>query len=165
MINMEKNNVFDTNCPMARVTEFLGDGWTLLLLREAFIGTRRFNDFERELGIARNILSVRLKKLVEAGIFERTPSSEDGRVVEYRLSEAGLALLPVLISLSQWSTQWLCSGEDVVRFIDSDSGEEIPTMQVIDSQGRPLERHRIRMVAGKRADETIKARYARAASG
>ena len=162
---MEKINAFDTNCPMARVTEFLGDGWTLLLLREAFIGTRRFNDFERELGIARNILSVRLKKLVEAGIFVRTPSSQDGRVVEYRLSEAGLALLPVLISLTQWSTKWLCSGDDVVRFVDKESGEEIPTMRVTDAQGRPIDRHQIRMVPGDRADDTIKARYARAASG
>lgn len=161
---MEKINAFDTNCPMARVTEFLGDGWTLLLLREAFIGTRRFNDFERELGIARNILSVRLKKLVDLGIFVRKPSSQDGRVVEYRLSEAGLALLPVLISLSQWSTKWLCSGDDVVRFVDKESGEEIPTLRVTDRQGRPIDRHQIRMVAGERADDTIKARYARAAN-
>ena len=162
---MEKINAFDTNCPMARVTEFLGDGWTLLLLREAFIGTRRFNDFERELGIARNILSVRLKKLVDLGIFVREPSSQDGRVVEYRLSEAGLALLPVLISLSQWSTKWLCSGDDVVRFVDRESGEEIPTLRVTDRHGRPIDRHQIRMVAGDCADDTIKARYARAVAG
>ena len=73
-----------------------------MVLREAFLGTRHFNDFERQLGVARNILSDRLKKLVEADVLKREASTADRRVVEYRLTEAGKALAPVLISLAQW---------------------------------------------------------------
>lgn len=148
---------------MARVTELLGEPWTLLVLREAFLGTRRFNDFERELGIARNILSVRLKKLVEAGVLERTRSQTDRRVVEYRLSRAGLELTPVLVSLSQWACRWLCDRDTPLRFVEHDTWQEVPTVQVRGADGRILDARDLRMVAGPDADALLAARFDRLA--
>ena len=82
---MKRTSYADMPCPMAQTLERVGEWWSLLILREAFRGTRRFGDFERRLGIAKNVLSARLKHLVEAGVLERRPSTEDAREVEYRL--------------------------------------------------------------------------------
>ncbi|MCP1677104.1 DNA-binding HxlR family transcriptional regulator [Natronocella acetinitrilica] len=156
---MKANDPLKSNCPLARAMEILGEGWTLLVLREAFLGTRRFNDFERELGIARNVLTVRLRKLVDAGIFDRVPSAEDRRVVEYRLSRAGRELVPVLVSISQWSMTWLCDQQVPVRFVDRASGEEIPPVQVRNRLGEVLGARDIVMLPGPGADAAVKRRY------
>lgn len=158
---MSKSDVSQGNCPIARVMELLGEGWTLLILREAFLGTRRFNDFERELGVARNILSIRLKKLVEAGLLERKPSASDRRVVEYRLSDTGKSLFPVLVALTQWAGQCLCDDSEPVRFIERASGDEIAPVTVHNRKGEPLGLHDIAMVAGPGADKQLRERYER----
>src|SRR6056297_2935760 len=124
MSSMTQNNVFKCNCPLARVTEVIGEPWTLMVLREAFLGTRHFNDFERELGIARNILSARLRKLVDVGMLERVQCPADRRAYEYRLTEAGRDLMPVLVGLIQWAGRWLCAGESATRFVERDTGRE-----------------------------------------
>ncbi len=160
---MTSTNAFLSNCPIARVTQLLGEGWTILILREAFLGTRHFNDFERELGIARNILSARLKKLVEFGLMHRTPCSNDARVIEYRLSEAGQNLFPVMIALAQWSSQWLCECSDALSFVERSTGDVLPTMKVRNQQGRELALHEVIMVAGEDADSLLKERIERGA--
>ncbi len=157
---MTKANPFASNCPIARVTRLIGEPWTLMVLREAFMGTRHFNDFERQLGLARNVLSDRLKKLVEAGVLRRDASSSDGRVVEYRLTVAGKALAPVLISLSQWACENLACQQSPMRFVERASGREIPPIRVRDQDGRALELAEIAMVAGPDADELLQARFA-----
>lgn len=93
-------------CSIARTLEHVGDRWTLLVLREAFFGTRRFEDFHRNLGIARNILSDRLDVLVGAGILERRRYSERPPRDEYRLTEKGLGLNDVLLALKSWGDRW-----------------------------------------------------------
>ncbi len=90
------------NCSIARTLEIVGERWTLLVLRECFAGTRRFDEFQRRLGIARNVLQTRLSGLVEEGILERRPYQERPPRHEYRLTEAGRDLLPVLIALMNW---------------------------------------------------------------
>ncbi|MBD3896094.1 helix-turn-helix transcriptional regulator [Halomonas sp. ML-15] len=160
---MTRTNVFQSNCPMARVTEIIGEGWTLMVLREAFLGTRHFNEFERELGIARNILADRLKKLVEAGLMERAASTTDRRVVEYRLTWSGQALFPVLIGLTQWASEHLCDGQASMRFVEKESGREVAPVGVLSADGRPLKLADIAMVAGPDADPSLGARLAKAA--
>jgi DNA-binding HxlR family transcriptional regulator len=135
------------NCPLAAAMSVLGEGWTLLVLREAFLGTRQFKDFERELGIARNILSNRLRKLVDQGLLHRVPAQNDRRVVEYRLTDASRALLPSLVALSQWAGEWLCQPKHPVRFIDSASETEVAPVRVCNQQGEALEPHQLRMAA------------------
>jgi len=158
---MTKTNVFDCNCPMARVTEVIGEPWTLMVLREAFLGTRHFNEFERELGIARNSLSVRLRKLVEAGVLERLQSETDRRSFEYRLTDSGRGLMPALVALAQWAGDCLCDGSTATRFVERRTGREIPAVAVRSANGRVLDADEIAMVPGPDADEALRARYQR----
>jgi DNA-binding HxlR family transcriptional regulator len=96
------------NCSIQRTLEIVGEKWSLLVLREAFYGVRRFSDFEHALGCARNILSARLATLVEHGILAREPYREPGSRVryEYRLTEKGIELFPAIVALMRWGDRW-----------------------------------------------------------
>lgn len=146
------------NCPIARVTALLGDGWSLMIIREAFLGSRTFNAFEKRLGIARNILSDRLRKLVEAGLLKRKASETDRRVVEYKLTRSGRALFPVLIALSQWSEQHLSDCSHSLRYVERATGEEIRPVRVLSADGRELDVHELAMLPGPDADPALRAR-------
>ncbi|HEY5726069.1 MAG TPA: helix-turn-helix domain-containing protein [Methylomirabilota bacterium] len=94
-------------CSIARALELVGDRWTMLVIREAFMGTRRFDDFQRNLGCARNVLTDRLGRLVEVGILRRTPYQERPRRHEYRLTRQGVELWPAMMSLKTWGDRYL----------------------------------------------------------
>ncbi len=94
------------DCSVARTLDVVGDKWSLLILRDAFYGVRRFDDFQEDLGIARNVLTDRLQKLVATGVFERRPYEERPPRYEYRLTEKGRALLPVLLAMIAWGDRW-----------------------------------------------------------
>jgi DNA-binding HxlR family transcriptional regulator len=89
-------------CSIAGALEIIGERWTLLVVREAFLGTRRFDDFQRELGVARNVLQTRLSRLVDEGVLERVRYQERPERYEYRLTDKGRDLWPVLHSLMLW---------------------------------------------------------------
>ena len=93
-------------CGLPAALEAMGERWSFMILRAAFNGVRHFEEFLSELGIARNILSGRLTKLVEVGILKRTPCPDDRRKVIYRLTDKGLDLLPAMIALRQWGERW-----------------------------------------------------------
>src|SRR4029450_12935857 len=95
------------NCGIAQALEAIGDWWTLLIVRDAFFGTRRFGDFEASLGIARNILSSRLHHLVDHGGFERIAVGSGRQRFESRLAPKAEALLPILTGLRDWSDEWV----------------------------------------------------------
>jgi DNA-binding HxlR family transcriptional regulator len=97
-------------CPIARALSVVGDRWALLVVREAFLGTLRFEDFQERTGAARNVLSDRLEKLVEHGVLERHPYQEKPTRHEYRLTEKGLDLYPVMMALVRWGDRWLDDG-------------------------------------------------------
>ena len=99
---MERDWFTNENCSVARTLEVVGERWTMLVLREAFFRVRRFEEFQRNTGAARNILSDRLRRLVEHGILERRRYQDHPPRFEYRLTEKGVDLYPVLISLMQW---------------------------------------------------------------
>ena len=96
------------NCSIRRTLEIVGEKWTLLVLREAFYGVRRFDDFHRALGCARNLLTARLRTLVAEGILSRRPYHKPGRRsrYEYRLTDKGMELFPALVALMQWGDRW-----------------------------------------------------------
>jgi DNA-binding HxlR family transcriptional regulator len=96
----------DQNCSIARSLEILGDRWTILVMREAFMRVRRFEDFQRNLGVARNVLTDRLGRLVEEGILERVPYQDRPARFEYRLTEKGIDLWPVMMALLQWGDRY-----------------------------------------------------------
>jgi DNA-binding HxlR family transcriptional regulator len=98
------------DCSVGKTLEVVGERWTLLLLREAFYGVRRFDEFQRNLGVARNILTDRLQRLVGHGIFERRQYSERPPRFEYRLTQRGIDLYPALISLMAWGDRYLAEG-------------------------------------------------------
>jgi DNA-binding HxlR family transcriptional regulator len=96
------------NCSIAATLELVGEKWTLLILREAFFGVRRFEDIQRGVGCARNLLSARLAKLVEYEVLRREPYQEPGRRrrYEYRLTAKGKELFPVVVALMDWGDRW-----------------------------------------------------------
>jgi DNA-binding HxlR family transcriptional regulator len=96
------------NCSIRRTLDVVGERWTLLVLREAFSGVRRFEDFVRALGCPRDVLSARLRTLVDEGILRREPYREPGRRAreQYRLTEKGIELFPALLALLQWGDRW-----------------------------------------------------------
>jgi len=98
-------------CPVASALEIVGERWTLLILRDIFMGIRRFEDLQRNLGVARNILQARLERLLEFGILVKRPYQERPLRHEYRLTAKGADLWPVLVSLLQWGDQYALSGE------------------------------------------------------
>jgi DNA-binding HxlR family transcriptional regulator len=101
-----KADYADQNCSIARSLELIGERWTILVLREAFLGTRRFDDFQRKLGVARNTLQSRLERLVDAGILRRLLYHERPQRYEYRLTTKGLDLWPVVVALLQWGDRY-----------------------------------------------------------
>lgn len=109
-------------CSVARTLEAVGDKWTLLIIRDAFYGVRRFEDFTRDLGIARNVLTDRLTRLVDEGILERQLYEERPPRHEYRLTAKGRDLYPVLLTLMHWGDRWAQDDETPVEVVHRDCG-------------------------------------------
>lgn len=103
---MRRTSFAEMNCSVARTLEVVGEWWTMLVVREAFNGTRRFDDFQARLGIARNVLATRLQSLVDHGILERRRYQERPERFEYRLTDKGRDLYPVLITMMRWGDKW-----------------------------------------------------------
>jgi DNA-binding HxlR family transcriptional regulator len=155
---MGRKRFSDMNCSIAQALEAFGDWWTLLVVRDAFFGARRFGDFEKSLGIAKNILADRLERLLENGIFAKVPSQDAAGRFEYRLTEKGEALLPVLTALRDWSDEWVFGkGHEPVIVKDRRTNRRIPKLDVTDADGRPLSRRDLLTVAGPGASpETLR---------
>ena len=142
---MKRTSFADMPCPVARSLEVIGEWWSLLILRDAFLGTRRFADFERRLGIAKNVLSVRLRKLVEDGVLERRASRDDAREIEYRLTDKGRDLLPVVLALAQWGARWTGAEDGALRFENRHTGAPVLPIAVRDADGHELSLRDIRL--------------------
>jgi DNA-binding HxlR family transcriptional regulator len=135
------------NCSLAQTIEAIGERWTLLILREAFFGKKRFEEFQKGLGIARNILTARLNRLVEQGILAKRPA-EAGRF-EYVLTPKGLELQPVLLSMTQWGDRHKPHprGQRVI-FVERATGDPIAPMAVHSADGRVLAPRDIKATPG-----------------
>ncbi len=138
MLDLEKHRELLRQCSIAAALETVGERWSFLILRGAFNGLHHFEEFQTTLGIARNILSNRLGRLVENGILERVPDPSDRRKVSYRLTEKGRDLLPVLLSLRQWGERWISGKPSNPVLVDRYSRQPIAPMAVRSSDGRVL---------------------------
>jgi DNA-binding HxlR family transcriptional regulator len=104
---MRRASFEDMNCSVARSLEVIGEWWTLLILRDAFLGVTRFDEFQDRLGVARNVLAARLDTLVTAGVLDRRVYDEARGRADYELTEKGRALWPVLVAIRQWGDDWV----------------------------------------------------------
>lgn len=125
------------SCPLPAAVELIGEKWAFLILRGAFNGLQHFEEFQAGLGIARNILSDRLGKLVAGGILERSPDPNDGRRVIYSLSAKGEDLLPVVLALRQWGEKW-GYGTMSIALADKRDGKPVRKICVLSHDGREL---------------------------
>jgi DNA-binding HxlR family transcriptional regulator len=129
----------DSPCPVARAVDLIGDRWSLLILRDAFDGMRRFGDFRQSLGVASNILSDRLKALVEAGIFESRQASDGSAYLEYSLTKKGEDFFPVVVMLRQWGEANLfLRGERHSLLVEQATGKPLPRQVLYDKAGHPI---------------------------
>ncbi|GAA5543496.1 MULTISPECIES: winged helix-turn-helix transcriptional regulator [Brucella/Ochrobactrum group] len=136
---VRKKSLKGDYCPSARALDVIGDWWSLLIVREAFDDVTRFSAFQKNLGIARNILAERLRKLTGEGILESVPDPNGGAHQEYRLTAKGRDLLPVVVALRQWGEKHLFTPEEPhSRLVDSVSGHDIAKLDVRAQDGRVL---------------------------
>jgi DNA-binding HxlR family transcriptional regulator len=125
-------------CSLPAALEAMGERWSFLILRGSFNGLHHFEEFQSELGIARNILANRLAKLVGHGILERKPCPDDRRKIEYRLTDKGFALLPTMIALRQWGERWETGVPATPILVDCRDQLPIAQVQVLSHDGRVL---------------------------
>lgn len=121
---MAPANFADLDCSIARTLEVIGERWSLLIVRDAFYGVRRFDDFRRDLGIARNVLTDRLHTLVAQGVFERRQYEDRPPRHEYVLTPKGRDLLPVVLTMMRWGDRWESDGDRPVTLTHTSCGSE-----------------------------------------
>jgi DNA-binding HxlR family transcriptional regulator len=138
-------------CPIVRSLDVIGDRWSLLIIRDAFDDIRRFSEFQKSLGVARNILASRLKTLVEVGVFDVRPASDGSAYKEYVLTDKGREIFPIMVSLRQWGERFEFEPHETRSvLLDNQSGQPVMTMSVRSASGERLEPsdcHRVRIVA------------------
>ncbi|MDB5820446.1 MAG: hypothetical protein JWQ11_4086 [Rhizobacter sp.] len=127
-------------CPVARALDTMGDRWSLLIVRDAFDGMRRFGEFQKSLGVAKNILADRLRKLVEAGVLEAVQPASGGAFTEYALTSKGAALFPVIVGLRQWGEAHLFEeAESRSELVGRRGGEPMRKLEVRGANGRVID--------------------------
>jgi DNA-binding HxlR family transcriptional regulator len=146
---VKRTSLENAECPIARSLDAIGDWWSLLIIRDALLGRRRFGEFQKSLGLARNILTVRLRALVDRGILEMAPASDGTAYQEYVLTAKGRGVFPVLVALRQWSEAF------------DQHPQQIATMLVDREKGRPVRKLELRAQDGRLlgpADTALKPR-------
>jgi len=151
IVIVKRTRLEDDECPIARSLDAIGDWWSMLIVRDAMLGRRRFGEFQKSLGLAKNILTVRLRALVDRGILAMAPASDGSAYQEYVLTDKGRGIFPVLVALRQWSEAF------------DDHPEDIATILVDRENGRPVRKLELRAQDGRLldlADTTLKPRPA-----
>ena len=136
-------------CSIARTVDVVGEWWTLLILRDLFAGMSRYDEIQRDLGIASNILAARLKTLREAGLVERTADPEDARRWRYGLTDQGRELYPVLLALMAWGDKWLAApGQQPVLVVHAACGQVTAAVPCCSVCAAPLRLEELRFLKG-----------------
>ncbi|MEM1313932.1 MAG: helix-turn-helix domain-containing protein [Pseudomonadota bacterium] len=143
---MKWSDLSDDPCPAARGMAVIGDRWTLLILRDCFSGIRRYEAFQKRLGITRHVLADRLRRLEAEGVLRRERYQERPPRDEYRLTEKGKALFPVLAALMDWADRY-APVENGLRLVDADSGEALRP-RLVDAEGAEVSPRRARVARG-----------------
>jgi DNA-binding HxlR family transcriptional regulator len=152
MANARRGRLANKQCSMARAMAVVGDRWSILILREAFYGVKRFDEFEYYVGIAPNILSNRLKRLVDAGVLTRSPLPEHAGRYDYVLTEKGRDFFPAYLALKKWGDDWLAEAEGPqVVFRERGAGRAVEYPELRTASGRRLRLEDVEVVAGSGA--------------
>ncbi|SFJ29991.1 winged helix-turn-helix transcriptional regulator [Bradyrhizobium sp. cf659] len=166
MSSAKQGRLANKECSVARAMEIVGDRWSILILREAYYGVKRFDEFEMYVGIAPNILSARLKKLVSAGVMRRVPLPEHSGRYEYVLTDKGRDFFPAYLALKKWGDDWLAESEGPqVVFLDREAGRPIEYPELKRADGRPLRLEDVEIVPGAGAVSFNRRRFGGASGG
>jgi DNA-binding HxlR family transcriptional regulator len=144
---MRRTRFEDAPCPIARTTDLMGDWWTPIIMREAFLGRRRFDEFQKALSLSRGVLAKRLARLVEDGLLEKRLYEERPPRYEYVLTVKGRAFYPVLAAMWRYGEDWLWpEGEEApLQMFDLDSGESVRPLVVNERTGEPIDVRKVRL--------------------
>lgn len=136
---MRRTSLNEADCPIARALDAVGDWWSLLIVRDALFGLRRFGEFQKSLGMAKNILTARLRGLVASGILEAVPAADGSAYKDYVLTPKGGDLFPVLVALRQWGERHqFPEGACRIELLDRDNGEPVRPLELRAADGRLL---------------------------
>ena len=159
---MRRKSFEDTQCSLARAVEYIGDAWSLLILRNILNGMVAFDALQENLEIPTNTLSDRLRRLTANALLTKVPHPTDRRRCLYQLTEKGRDLYPIIIGLHQWGRKWEpATKETELSLIAKTNGKEIPSLHVRDSNGVPLEPKDVRVVIGAKASPAMRTLYAK----
>lgn len=137
---VKRVSLWDAGCPVARSLDVIGDWWSLLIIRDAFDGVRRFSEFQTGLGIAKGMLATRLRDLTERGILEMAPASDGSAYREYVLTEKGRGLFLVIVALRQWGEDHLYRPEESKSsLVDIETNVPVARLELHAHDGRPLD--------------------------
>lgn len=135
---MKRTGFAKAECPVARALDAIGDWWSLLIVRDAFDGLRRFGEFQKNLGIAKGMLTTRLRKLIEIGVLEQVASSDGSAYQEYALTKKGRDLFPVMVGLRQWGETHLYARGEAHSVLVDQAGQPVGRLVLPSKAGRPL---------------------------
>ena len=135
---MKRTGFGKADCPVARALDAIGDWWSLLIVRDAFDGLRRFGDFQKNLGIAKGMLTTRLRKLVELDVLEVVPASDGSAYQEYALTKKGRDLFPIVVSLRQWGEAHLYARGEAHSVLLDQAGQPVGQLVLPSKAGRAL---------------------------
>jgi DNA-binding HxlR family transcriptional regulator len=138
----------DMNCSVAQCLEVVGEWWSLLIMRDVFLGVRRFDDFQARLGISRSVLDQRLTRLVEQGVLKRVQYQEHPPRYEYRLTDKGRDLWPVVTAMRQWGDKWAAPDGPPVEIVHTGCGHVSQAVAVCSHCGEALDARAVRAVPG-----------------
>ena len=158
---MHRKHFGNMQCPVARSLERVGEWWSILILRDAFHGLSRFDEFEKSLDIAPNMLTRRLTALVEAGMLERRRYSEHPPRYEYVLTERGRDFRPVMLALVAYGNKHFAPEGKSVLIVDAKTGQEADPVLVDRNTGRAIVEPEFRTAPGPAADESTRRRHGR----
>jgi len=157
---MQHKDLSEMRCPIARSLERVGEWWSILILRDAFHGLTRFDEFQKSLGIAPNMLTRRLNTLVESGLLERRQYSDRPPRYEYVLTEKGHDFRVVLWTMVAWGNKHFSPEGESTQIVDAVTGERAEPLLIDARSGRPLRPPEFKVIAGPAADEFTRRRYA-----
>lgn len=156
---MKRSGPADTGCPVLRSLKHVGDTWTFLILRDALAGATRFDEFQKNLDIAPNILSGRLRDMEEAGLIERRRYSEHPPRDEYHLTDSGRDFRPVMQAMLAWGNRHFAPEGESVVIVNRETGGRAEPVMIDRVSGRPLSDPVFAQAAGPAASERIRRRY------
>jgi DNA-binding HxlR family transcriptional regulator len=150
---MERKSFAEMDCSVAQCLELVGEWWSLLIIRDAFFGVTRFDDLQRSLGISRNVLHQRLDRLVEAGVLVKVPYSERPPRSEYRLTDKGRDLWPVLTAMRQWGDRYAAPEGPPLQVVHRACGHVSEAIMTCSECGEALGPREVKAVAGPGAGD------------